>query len=199
MGNGPDILTLHDSSADSDSLSLAQLDAAALILRQQLKKQKRLSHCYFVDAVLAELQHGRTLNSELFAIFKKLTLLCCIALTHVNLANGITQDGTINAALRNVRLAADQRRGSLLILLSGVDMRAPLETLIMTLADLAPGLTNNTSLTNQVDHLARVLERLATLRSKQQRGGSCAHRLLERQQLEFIPLSLLMITTRSSN
>ena len=62
--------------------SLAQLDSAARALRGQLKQQKNLSKNYFVDCVLAELQHGVTLNATLFALFKKLTLLVHIPADH---------------------------------------------------------------------------------------------------------------------
>lgn len=185
-----DVHPLPSNRSQSAPVSLAELDADAQRLRQQLKQQKTLSHSYLVDAVLAELQHGRTLNSELFARFKKLTLLCAIALTRVNLAAEIREDSTIEAALRNVRLAADQRRDALLIFLSGLDMQAPLDTLITALAERDPGWANNKSLINQVDNLVLVLERLAALGIKQQRGGHGSHRPLERQRLEFTPLGL---------
>ncbi|MGU5636374.1 ATP-binding protein, partial [Aeromonas veronii] len=140
--------------------SLAQLDSAARALRGQLKQQKNLSKNYFVDCVLAELQHGVTLNATLFALFKKLTLLAAITLTRLNLSEQIREDGSIDAALRNVRLAADQRRGSLLVFLSKLDLTLPLDTLITAIEDQRPEFANNKTLTGQVDTLLRVLERL---------------------------------------
>jgi len=140
--------------------SLTQQDSAARALRGQLKQQKTLSKYYFVDCVLAELQHGVTLNATLFALFKKLTLLAAITLTRLNLSEQIREDGSIDAALRNVRLAADQRRGSLLMFLSKLDLTLPLDTLITAIEDQRPEFANNKTLTGQVDTLLRVLERL---------------------------------------
>lgn len=171
-------------------LSLAQLDEAAKTLRRQFKSQKTLSRYYFVDCVLAELQHGPTLNGELFAVFKKLTLLCTISLTRLNLTEQIAEDGSVDAALRNVRLAADQRRGSLLTFLSGLDIRASLDALIDTIEDQRPEFAKNKTLTGQVDSLLRVLERLAEHRIKRVRGGGGAHCPQEHQRLEFSPLTL---------
>lgn len=172
-------------------LSLAQLDEAAKTLRRQFKSQKTLSRYYFVDCVLAELQHGPTLNGELFTVFKKLTLLCAISLTRLNLTEQIAEDGSVDAALRNVRLAAAQRRGSLLTFLSGLDIKASLETLIDTIEDQRPEFAKNKTLTGQVDSLLRVLERLAEHRIKRGRGGGGgAHCPQEHQRLEFSPLTL---------
>ena len=169
--------------------SLASLDSAAQVLRRQLKQQKTLSKHYFVDCVLAELQHGVTLNALLFAVFKKLTLLAAITLTRLNLSQQIREDGSIDAALRNVRLAADQRRGSLLLFLSRLDLTLPLDTLITEIEEQRPEFANNKTLTGQVDTLLRVLERLVEQRVKQQRGGG-AHRDHANQKLEFSPLTL---------
>ncbi|MEI4963635.1 hypothetical protein [Aeromonas caviae] len=169
--------------------SLAQLDSAARALRGQLKQQKNLSKNYFVDCVLAELQHGVTLNATLFALFKKLTLLAAITLTRLNLSEQIREDGSIDAALRNVRLAADQRRGSLLVFLSRLDLTLPLDALITVIEDQRPEFASNKTLTGQVDTLLRVLERLVEQRVKQQRGGG-AHREHANQKLEFSPLTL---------
>ena len=137
--------------------SLTQQDSAARALRGQLKQQKTLSKYYFVDCVLAELQHGVTLNATLFALFKKLTLLAAITLTRLNLSEQIREDGSIDAALRNVRLAADQRRGSLLVFLSRLDLTLPLDALITVIEDQRPEFASNKTLTGQVDTLLRVL------------------------------------------
>lgn len=139
--------------------------------------------------MLAELQHGVTLNATLFALFKKLTLLAAITLTRLNLSEQIREDGSIDAALRNVRLASDQRRGSLLMFLSKLDLTLPLDTLITAIEDQRPEFANNKTLTGQVDTLLRVLERLVEQRVKQQRGGG-AHREHANQKLEFSPLTL---------
>lgn len=171
-------------------LSPAALDAKAHALRQELKQQKRLGHSYLVDCVLADLQHGVTLNAELFAVFKKLTLLCAIALTRLNLREQITEDCSIDAALRNVRLAADQRRGPLLTFLSRQDLTLPLETLISSIEDQRPEFANNKTLTGQVDTLLRVLDRLAAERLKRERTGGGTHRRVQKYQLEFSPLTL---------
>lgn len=168
----------------------AFIEAQAYQLRQQLKKQKQLGHSYLVDCVLAELQHGRTLNGDLFAVFKKLTLLCAVALLRQNQTAQIPEDGSIDAALRNVRLAADQRRGALLTLLSQVDFTAPLTTVISCLTELRPTADQQKTLTGQVDTLLRVLERLATDRLKQQRHGGGTHRLHATHQIGFRPLPL---------
>ncbi|MGU5642318.1 hypothetical protein [Aeromonas caviae] len=168
----------------------SHLDAQASQLRQQLKTQRLLGHYYLVDCILAELQHGRTLNGELFAVFKKVTLLCAVALLRQNQSAQIPEDGSIDAALRNVRLAADQRRGALLILLSQVDFTAPLRTVITTLEALRPTAAQQKTLTGQVDSMLRVLERLATDRLKQDRSGGGAHRAHATHQIGFRPLPL---------
>ena len=72
-------------------------------MRERLSKDRRLSQFYLVDAILAELRSGHSLNGELFAQLKSVTILAVLALSH-QFFSGIAEAGP------NGRRGAAQRQ-----------------------------------------------------------------------------------------
>lgn len=98
-----------DSVSSKEMLPPSPL--SAMQMRERLSKDRRLSQFYLVDAILAELRSGHSLNGELFAQLKSVTILAVLALSHINFSQGIAErDQTVEEALRNVRLMANNQR-----------------------------------------------------------------------------------------
>lgn len=160
-------------------------------MRDTLVKERQVSRYYLVDAILAELRQGFTLNSELFAQLKCVTVLASIALIHIDYQAGVTQDSTIEEALRNVRLMANSQRDVLTKALSDVDFTAPILLLLRTIVELREQFVKNKSTHINIGTLQALLNRIYSARAKDKNSHQSGRKESLNQTLELtVPVSL---------
>lgn len=154
-------------------------------MRERLSKDRRLSQFYLVDAILAELRSGHSLNGELFAQLKSVTILAVLALSHINFSQGIAErDQTVEEALRNVRLMANNQREVMIKALSEVDFTQPILTLLQAIKIQREQYANNKQVSVNTGALEALLSRLYKARAKEIKTGTRSTGERQRFQLE---------------
>lgn len=172
-----------DSVSSKEMLPPSPL--SAMQMRERLSKDRRLSQFYLVDAILAELRSGYSLNGELFAQLKSVTILAVLALSHINFSQGIAErDQTVEEALRNVRLMANNQREVMIKALSEVDFTQPILTLLQAIKIQREQYANNKQVSVNTGALEALLSRLYKARAKEIKTGTRSTGERQRFQLE---------------
>jgi hypothetical protein len=119
------------------------------------------------------LRSGHSLNGELFAQLKSVTILAVLALSHINFSQGIAErDQTVEEALRNVRLMANNQREVMIKALSEVDFTQPILTPLQAIKIQREQYANNKQVSVNTGALEALLSRLYKARAKEIKTGT---------------------------